>query len=114
MQRPEWLKHVEENTKNFGKILFEKATTGKGKYVTNLIPGLGEYAYFNNVLTKAPKKSKVAVGLILTGVRTAGIVASVATGYFPFSIGYALPTVQEEFFTYALTNWDFSQNNQKI
>jgi hypothetical protein len=99
MQKPLWLRQIEENylpeklvvsskklekhtqalgrsIRSAGETLAEKATTGKGKYLTNPIPYLGDWVYLPTDPTNSSriKKIKYAAAVTLGTVRATGLI----------------------------------------
>ena len=88
-----YMKSLAEDLRNAKETLVEKATTGKGKYVTNLFPVAGECLFLDKVIgNKASKKLKIISGAAFTGIRTVGIVALAMREPF-LSSSYIAPTI---------------------
>ena len=83
MKKPEWLKN-----------LSEKATHGKAKYVTMLVPFIGEWTY-SDFITDS-RKARSVIALIGGTLRTGGLVSGVVTGQPIFYTPYWGPTVGYE------------------
>jgi len=104
MKKPEWFKHLEEhspqkllnvtsklenhledlskNTKHAIEVLDEKASIGKGIYVTILFPFIGDNAYLPKREDLSRKEKAINYGVILGmgAARAGGLAYSAITG----------------------------------
>ena len=102
MQTPKWFKDVEkrcperlrdvnDSLETYAKSL-ASFIKGKGEYIEVAVPGLYEYNALKNISEYYSKKSAIAIGALSTGIRTAGIVGSLATGDARLVNFYVFPT----------------------
>lgn len=129
MKKPEWFKHVEErspqkllnltsklenhledlskSTKHVIEVLDKKANTDKGRYVTILLPLLGDNAYLpkREDLSRKGKVASYGVVLGMGAARAGGLAYSAITGdIMPAITIYGGLTFGEELASY-VGNW---------
>jgi len=85
MKKPEWL-----------KTLSEKATHGKVKYATMLVPFVGDWIFSDFIPSDDLKKARLAITLATGTVRTGGLAAGIITGNPLYFIPYWGLTIGEE------------------
>lgn len=85
MQKPEWL-----------KALSEKASHGKARYATMLVPFAGDWVYSDFIPSDDLRKGRIAFTLAAGAARTGGLVAGVLTGNPLYSTPYWGFTFGEE------------------